>query len=124
MTRPWDAAVGDAEDSGSVTAEFVLGLPAVLALLLALLTGVHAVGLRADVQEAARSAAREAARGADAAEVAAAVHRVSPAASHTLTRQADLVTVEVTREGPGWASLRLPPLTARATVRSEEVPDG
>ena len=119
MTRSWDAV-----EEGSVTAEFALGLPAVLLVLMALLAGVQAVGIRAEVQEAARSAAREAARGADSGDVAAAVHRVSPAASHTLTREGDIVTLEVVREGPGWSVVRMPPLRARASVRSEEIPDG
>lgn len=77
-------------ERGSVTTEFALALPAIVAVLLLVLSlGIHGAQAVA-LESAARDAARELARG----EPAAAVHR-------TVERSAGTgVTVSLSEEGP------------------------
>lgn len=83
-------------DRGSVTAEFALVLPAVVAVLVVVLTTASAAIAQVRCADAARAGARAAAVGEPHERVrAAAVHLAGPGAS-----------IEVSRDGP-WAVVRV-----------------
>lgn len=77
------------DDAGSVTAEFALGLPAVImVLLLAVSLGMHGAA-QVSLQDGARAAARELARG----------ETIDTAEATALQRAGDGVAVQISTEG-------------------------
>lgn len=93
-------------ERGSVTAEFAIALPAVVAVLAACLGGLSVAGQYLRVQDAAAAAARDAGRG----EGAAVASRLVPGASTAQWTDGDLVCVRVSATGAlGPAGI---PLTA------------
>lgn len=93
MTRP--------SDRGSVTAEFVAALPAVLATVALLLGGVQVGATTVRAQSAAAGAAREIARGDDVGAVIAGVERQLPGARVARHDRDGLACVRVTVTAPG-----------------------
>lgn len=83
-------------ERGSVTAEFAIALPAVLAVLVLLLGGVQVGGLQVRAQDAAADAARGLARGDSAGAVAGRLSTQLPGATSSSWRSGDLVCVRVT----------------------------
>ncbi len=108
-------------DRGSFTAELAAGLPALMLLLLAGLTGVGAVTAKGQCVDAAREGALAAARGEPGAPAAA---RVAPAgASIVVSAGGDAVTVTV--EAPvRLLGGMLPRMTVRAAARAAMEPSG
>ena len=108
-------------DRGSFTAELAAGLPALMLLLLAGLTGVGAVTAKGQCVDAAREGALAAARGEPGAPAAA---RVAPAgASIVVSAGAEVVTVTV--EAPvRLLGGMLPRMTVGATARAAMEPSG
>ena len=103
-------------DRGSVTAELAVGLPAVVLLLVALLTVASSAIAQTRCTDAARAGARAAALGEPDSEVATTSLRLAGAeASIAVSRADGWVTVEVSSPvGPGsWGGS---PLRARATA--------
>lgn len=92
-------------DRGSVTAEFVAALPAVLATAALLLAGVQVGASTVRAQSAAASAAREIARGDDPAAVLAAVERAIPGARVSRRSEGGLECVHVGVSAPGALGL-------------------
>ena len=83
-------------DTGSVTSEFALALPAVLVLLALALGAVRVVVTQVQCLDAARAGARVAARGEAPEVVRAAARAAAPdGASVSVTRSAGTVLVEV-----------------------------
>ena len=112
-------------DAGSVTAELVVALPALLLTLCAALWGVGAGAAQLRCLDAAREGARTAARGEPPAEVIAAARRAAPAGALVqLSKSRDLVRVSVSAAvSPlGVLARRAPALhvsgTATAAVES------
>ncbi|GAA1346991.1 TadE family type IV pilus minor pilin [Falsarthrobacter nasiphocae] len=109
-----------ADDDGSVTAEFALGMPSVIAVA-AIVVAVWVGGShRLALEDAARAGAREAARGAAPADVEAAASRSAPGAEVTVAREGDLVTVRARSHPAAVMGWDLPILTGEATARVEE----
>ena len=79
-------------DGGSITAEFALALPAVIAVLALCLGGVQVAGQQLRLQDAAAAAARAEARGTTTAAVAS----LAPGASAHSWSDADLTCVTLT----------------------------
>jgi Flp pilus assembly protein TadG len=94
-------------ETGSVTAEFAIALPAVIVVLGACLGGLSLAGQYVRVQDAAAAAAREAGRG----DTAAVATRLVPGASTAQWAEGDLVCVRVT----GTGSLGMVPVPLSAT---------
>lgn len=82
-------------DSGAVTAEFAVALPAIVLVLVGGLTGISAGITQLRLEEAARAAAREVMRG-DRPAAAAAVERLAgDSAQLALSEEGDWTSVEV-----------------------------
>lgn len=79
-------------DRGSVTAEFAIALPAVVAVLALCLSGLQIVGQQVRLQDATAAAARAAARG----DPTAALARLVPGATATTRSDSDLTCVTAT----------------------------
>lgn len=79
-------------DRGSITAEFAIALPAVIAVLALCLSGVQVAGQQLRLQDAAAVAARAAARG----DGTAVVQRLSPGSAVSQWTEGDLVCVGLT----------------------------
>lgn len=101
-------------ERGSVTAEFAVTFPAVLAVLALLLGGVQVAGLQVRAQDAAADAARGLGRGDSPSAVAARLERQLPGAALAGWVDGELrcVRVEITPSG-AIAALGL---RARATA--------
>lgn len=85
-------------ERGAVTAELAIGLPAVVLVLVAVLTLAAASSAQMRAQDAARAGARAVAVGEPAEVVAAAVSRVGgPAAEVVVSREGEWVRVTVSR---------------------------
>ncbi|WP_336854808.1 TadE family type IV pilus minor pilin [Sinomonas albida] len=81
---------------GAVTAEFAVGIPAVLLLLGAILTAAAAGIAQVRAEEAVRAAAREVARGESPAVVALTVQRMAgDGAKHVISSAPESVKVTV-----------------------------
>lgn len=80
-------------DTGSVTAEFAVALPAVVLVLAACLTGMQVAGQQLRLVDAAAHAARSLARGEAADAAAARAAREVPGATLTQWTDADLACV-------------------------------
>ena len=94
-----------ARDRGSITAEFAIALPAVIAVLALCLSGVQVAGQQLRLQDAAAAAARAAARG-DGTGV---VQRLAPGTTVSQWNEGDLVCVALAA-GAAWGVT----LTARS----------
>jgi hypothetical protein len=100
-------------DAGSATAELAVGLPALVALLLAGLTAVSAVTTQLRCVSAARDVALAAARGESGEDAGL---RTAPAgATVSVSREGDTVRVSVRAPVQPLAGL-LPRLTVSATA--------
>lgn len=95
------------DDSGTVTAEFAITLPAVLVVIALVVSSLFAAGRAISLEHAAAQSARSIARGDDAASIAAAT-RVG--AGRSVSASADLVCVTLT--APAGVPLPLPDLSA------------
>ncbi|MEW1948789.1 TadE family type IV pilus minor pilin [Pseudarthrobacter sp902506025] len=115
---------GDA--CGTVTAEFAVALPAVLALLAMLLAGAAAGMTQLRIEEGARAGARAVARGDDPAAVERTVRMLAgSSASATVAADGGWFRVTVTDRVPGPLGSSIPwTLTARASTRSETAGTG
>ncbi|CAN5532335.1 hypothetical protein BH09ACT4_BH09ACT4_16250 [soil metagenome] len=89
------------DTQGSVVAEFAVAMPAVLLVLVMLLTGVQAAGLQLQAQDAAADAARSWARGDSSAAVAAGLARQLPGARVSRSTRPGLVCATVTARPRG-----------------------
>lgn len=89
-----------APDRGSVTAEFAVVLPAVVALVAALVWGLQLAATHVRIQDAAAVAARAVARGEALPQEV--IFAAAPGAHAATRQQGELVCVEVTAgaEGP------------------------
>lgn len=134
-TRPWVLAAwrargtGAGRDTGMVTVETAILLPALAALLAGLLWVIAAVVGQVRCIDAAREAARLAARGDPAGSVTAVARRIAPpGAGVTISRRDGQVVATVTaRQGAlgGWADrLGGMALKAEATATDETGPLG
>lgn len=94
------------DDTGSVTAEFALTLPAVVLVLAVCLSGAQVAGQQLRLQDAAAAAARSQARGGGTAVAS----RLAPGANVSTWRDGDLDCVELTARASGFV-----PLTLRAS---------
>ncbi|WP_456788883.1 TadE family type IV pilus minor pilin [Cellulomonas sp. P5_C5] len=109
-------------DRGSVTAELAVGLPAVVLLLVALLTVASSAIAQTRCTDAARAGARAAALGEPDAAVTATARRLAGEdASVAVTRGGQWVTVEVSSAvvSGSWGTAGL---RARATAVSRVEP--
>lgn len=113
----------DASARGAVTAELAVGLPVVVLLLAAVLTGAAAGLTQIRVEEAARAAAREVMR-AGGAEAEAAARRIAgPDARVAVTADGEWLRVEVSSAVAAPLLDRLPlVLTAAASALPESPP--
>lgn len=94
---------GGGRDRGSVTAELAVALPAVVAMLLVVLGVVQAASVRWTCTDGARAGARAAALGeADPVVRETAQRAAGGAASVSIVRDGNWVTVEVARPLTGW----------------------
>ena len=108
--------VAGRRDRGSVTAELAVGLPAVVLLLVALLTVASSAIAQTRCTDAARAGARAAALGEPDGAVATTARRLAgPEASVAVSRSDEWVTVEVSSP-VGSGSWGGSPLRARATA--------
>jgi hypothetical protein len=108
-------------DSGYVTAESAVVIPALVALTGLLLWGVMAGAAQIRCVDAARAAAREAARSETPAHVLAAAREAAPdGAVISVRRDGDLVHVRVTVPRPRFPVT----LTAEAVALDEDAVDG
>jgi hypothetical protein len=102
--------------NGMVTAEFAVGLLAVVPLVLSLVALVAAGATQIQVQEAARTGARLLARGEGVATVQEQVRAVLPAAAVTVVDDGGFAVVDV-RQPMGGRGL-LPGFTLHAEART------
>lgn len=110
---------------GAVTAELAVGLPAVVLLVVAVLTGAAAGMTQLRVEEAARAAAREIMRGGSAEADAAARRIAGPGARVSITADGEWLQVEVGSSVSAPLLDRLPlELTATAAALPESPPPG
>ena len=110
-------------DSGMVSAELALTIPALVAVVAALIWLVGLAMTQGAVAQAAREGARAAARGEPAPVVRSAVRAVIPGAEVAIRRSGATVTViaRVTRTPPiRWLAPLRRDLRASATTRWEE----
>ncbi len=112
-------------DAGMVSAEIATALPGVVALTLALVCVVAAVGAQLRCQDLARESVRALARGESTGSVRERVlPQAPPHASLRVRRSSGLVTATVTATAPvlGTSLLRLPglPVGATATAADEK----
>lgn len=102
-------------DTGMVTAELALLLPAVTMLLLVLLAAAAAGVTQLRVADAARAGARAAAIGESSSEIAATAHRLAGDAADVAVGEEDgFVVVTVSRPLPGILAGTRVRATARA----------
>lgn len=94
----WRPLAATRPDSGMVTAEIAVALPAVVLAVAALLWLIGLAVGQGTVVQAAREGARAAARGESAAQVRERVHDVAPDATVTIDRRAEVVRVTASVE--------------------------
>ena len=96
----WRRAAATRPDSGMVTAEIAVSLPA-LCLVVAALAWMVALAVgQGVVVQAAREGARAAARGDSAAEVRSRVLQLAPGSTVSISHRGDLLVVTASRPGP------------------------
>lgn len=96
MTTAGDPHTNPRGEAGSVTAEFAVGLPGVVATILLVLGALTAGATYVECQEAARAGAREAMlHGSTAAAQEAAQQVAGPRAQITVSTQGRWITVRV-----------------------------
>jgi hypothetical protein len=103
-------------DRGSVTAELAIGLPAVVLLLVALLTVASAAIAQTRCTDAARAGARAAALGEADGEVTTTARRLAGADATVAVSRADEWVTFAVSSPLGPASWGGSPLQARATA--------
>ncbi|MFI2209968.1 TadE family type IV pilus minor pilin [Streptomyces sp. NPDC020141] len=109
-----------ADDTGSVTAEAAVVLPALVFFTMALVWALTAASVQIQCVDAARAGARAAARSEPRAAVLAAARSAAPpGAEVTLRRAGDLWRVGVTASAPGPGALGLT-LNAEAAALAED----
>jgi len=107
-------------DRGSVTAELAVGLPAVVLLLVALLTVASAAVAQTRCTDAARAGARAAALGEPDGEVVATARRLAgDGAAVSVSRSEGWVTVTVSDAVGSWSGT---PLRAHASAVARAEP--
>lgn len=115
----WRTVQVAGRETGSVTAELAVALPALVLTLAAALWGVGAGSAQVRCLDAAREGARSAARGEPAAEVLAAARRAAPSgATIKVSRRDGLVHVAVSAvvRAPGPLGGRAPDLHVSGTA--------
>ncbi|MFD0758163.1 TadE family type IV pilus minor pilin [Arthrobacter ulcerisalmonis] len=119
--HPTHPAAQPAAQRGSVTAEFAVALPAVVALLAMLLAGAAAGGTQLRLEESARAGARALARGEDPGRVQQIVSTLAGGtASATISTSGEWSSVTVTDRVGGALGAVIPwALTASASTPSE-----
>lgn len=117
---------GAANAQGTVTAEFAVALPAVLALLAMLLAGAAAGMTQLRIEEGARAGARALARGDDPGAVERTVRTLAGgSAAASVAADGEWFNITVTDRVPGPLGSAIPwVLTARASTRSEAAGTG
>ncbi|GGH61168.1 TadE family type IV pilus minor pilin [Rothia aerolata] len=101
MNKLIDRGSSRDKETGAVTAEFAVVLPAVV-FILALVLGACAVGLtQVKLEESARIAARAAARGESSQTVERLAREVEPATEIALSSDGEMVQVSVSKPAPG-----------------------
>lgn len=113
-------------ESGMVTAEIATVFPAVVALTLALVCVVAAVGAQLRCADLARESARALARGDSAASVGSRVLRDAPPhATLSVTRSHGMVTATVGARAPvlGTSLLRVPGIRVRSSATAADEHD-
>lgn len=115
-----------ANTRGTVTAEFAVTLPAVMALLAMLLAGAAAGMTQLRIEEGARAGARALARGDDPAAVERTVRTLAGAsATASVAADGEWLSITVADRVPGPLGSSIPwTLTARASTRSETAGTG
>lgn len=106
---------GLGDDRGSVTAEFAVVVPAVLAVVALTVGALSAAGRQVRLEQGAAQAARLIARGESEQRARAAA---GDAGAITVHVEADADTVCVQVGAPSVAALPLPPLQARSCALS------
>lgn len=106
------------DDAGGVIVEIALAIPALVAIVVALVWVVSLGATYVRALDAAQTAAREVARGGDPGAAAATVDRVLPGGTLRIRPEGDLIAAEVSRA----VSIPVPILSGiTATVRAEAV---
>jgi len=115
--RPGVGGPGAASDRGSATVELAIALPAVVAVLGAVLAVGTAAAAHLSCADGARAGARQAALGSSDAEVVAVAQRVAGAgAAVAVDHDGVWVRVEVRRSAVGWLDGVGGPLTATGSA--------
>lgn len=117
---------GGPDCCGTVTAEFAVALPAVVALLAMLLAAAAAGMTQLRIEEGARAGARALARGESPAAVEGTVRTLAGgSASASVAADGEWLSITVTDRVPGPLGSVIPwTLTARASARSETAGSG
>ncbi|MGF6833578.1 Flp pilus assembly protein TadG [Paenarthrobacter sp. TE4293] len=117
---------GALKETGAVTAEFAVALPAVVLLLAFLLAGGAAGMTQLRLEEAARGGARAAARGETGGAVEGTVRRLAgEGTSSSLSNDGEWLTVTASSPVGGALGSLIPwTLTASASARSESAHAG
>lgn len=119
--KPQCAQRGAACDSGMVTAEFAVALPAVVLVLTFVVTLMYALVLRHQALHAASVGARIAARGEADAAVRQAIQDSGPThSSATIVRASGLVTVRVSAHAASALDWALPDISQEVTAAAEQ----
>lgn len=106
-------------DRGSITAEFAVAMPAVVLLLMTILTAISAVMTKLECVDAARQAARAEARGESGTAVG---ERAAPGGAHvTVTDDGATIKATVRAGVPPLGGL-VPGLTVSGTAVAEPEP--
>ncbi len=108
----WRLRAATRSESGMVTAEMALAIPALMAVVVALAWLLSLGATQGLVAQAAREGARAAARGESAASVRAAAQLVAPEAAVTVRRSGRTVSVTA-------AVTRTPPIRFLRPLRRE-----
>ena len=124
--RDQEKSDAGAHSRGTITAEFAVALPAVLALLAMLLAGAAAGMTQLRIEEGARAGARALARGDDPAAVERTVRTLAGgSAAAAVAAEGEWFSITVTDRVPGPLGSSFPwTLTARASTRSETAGTG
>lgn len=121
-----DRSVACHRQSGAVTAEFAVALPAVVLVLAFLLAGGAAGITQLRLEEAARAGARALARGDAESSIQGIVQRIAgPEAQSGVESGGDWQTVTAASRAGGVLGVLIPwTLTASASARAETTNDG
>jgi Flp pilus assembly protein TadG len=98
---PPDGGTPSGGTTGSVSAEFAVAIPAVIALLIMCATGVQVENEQLQLQSAAAIAARSSSRGDNPALTAKRLEQAAPGAQLSVTRRDGMVCAHVSRASSG-----------------------